>query len=217
MVPGRGNTGQREQRPRGRQLDPERDQAIVRAALEGLAEVGYDRLSMEEIAARAGVGKGALYRRWSSKADLVVAAMLRWREQVAPVTSPDTGSLLGDLEAMVAQVPDFDEAAKRQLAVLMGLVGAAARDTTLRQALVGSGLERPRRAILDVLRRAASRGEIPSEIDVELVADVVIGLNFVRMAFGEPPDRAYVKRVLHDIVYPLVTNGRRTAQDRPSG
>jgi AcrR family transcriptional regulator len=197
-----------EQRQRGRPLDPARHEAIMRAALEGLADVGYDRLSMEQIAARAQVGKGALYRRWSSKAELVVDAMLRWREQWAPVSLRDTGSLLGDLDAMIAQVPDIDEAAQRQLAVLLGLLSAATRDPELRQALADSGFARPRQAILDVLSRAASRGELAPQLDLDLVPDVLIGLNLLRMVLGQPPDRAYVERVLRNIIYPLVAADR---------
>ncbi len=178
------------------------------AALEGLAEVGYDSLSMAEIASRAGVGKGALYRRWMSKAQLVTDAMVRGREQVAPFSPPDTGSLYGDLEAMVAQVPDFDDAAKRQVSVLMGLVGAATRDPDLRQALAGIGFEQPRRAILDVFRRAVSRGEIPPHVDIELIPDIVLGLNLLLMVRGELPDRAHLDRVLHNIIYPLVSADR---------
>src|ERR1700685_2090770 len=64
----------------GRPRDQSLDQAILRATLEGLADLGYDRLSMDEIAARAHAGKGALYRRWPSKAAVVVAAMIAWRE-----------------------------------------------------------------------------------------------------------------------------------------
>ena len=69
----------------GRPLDPARDEAIMQAALGGLAELGYDRLSMDEIASRAHAGKGALYRRWPSKAALVVAAVSAWREEQAPM------------------------------------------------------------------------------------------------------------------------------------
>jgi len=181
----------------------------MRAALEGLADLGYDLLSMEEIATRARVGKGALYRRWSSKAELIVDAMLRWREQWAPISPPDTGSLLGDIDAMIAQVPDFDETAQRQIAVLLGLLSAAPRDAALQQALADSGFGRPRQAILDVLTRAASRGEIAPQLDIDLVPDIVIGLNLLRMVLGQSPDRAYVERVLRNIVYPLVADRRR--------
>lgn len=193
-------------RPRGRPRDPARARAILEAALEGLAEVGYDRLSMEDIAARAGVGKGALYRRWSSKGALVVDAMLQWREQVAPITAPDSGSLAGDLAAIAAEVPELDDAARRQFRVLMGLMGAATHDPALREALAESGFGRPRRAILEVLDRAVARGEIAPEIDISVVPDLVMGANLVQMVvLGEPPTREQVEHVLFDVVYPLVT------------
>lgn len=196
--------GARAQKRRGRPLDPARDDAILRAALEGLADLGYDRLSMAEIASRARVGKGALYRRWPSKARLVIDAMVRGREGVAPSSLPDTGSLAGDLRVLVAQVPDFDRRAQRQVAILLGLVGAAMRSQELRVALVESGFAGPRQAILDVLRRAAARGEIPPTVDVELVPDIVMGLNLLRMVSGERPDREYLDRVLRSAIYPIV-------------
>ena len=189
----------------GRPRDPSRDDAILRAALDGLAELGYDRLSMDEIAARAHAGKGALYRRWPSKAALVVAAMMTWRERAAPLTIPDTGSLSGDIEATVAAIPDFDEAAAQQMAVFVGLATAASRDLELRTALADSLLARPRRSIREVLDRAVARGEIAAERELDLVADIVVGLNILRIMLGEAPDREYVARVLNTIIYPLVT------------
>lgn len=190
----------------GRPLDPTRDAAIVHAALEGLAELGYDRLSMDEIAARARVGKGALYRRWASKAALIVDAVVAWREQLAPMTVPDTGSLAGDLDALAEEVPDFDDAAKRDIRLFVGLVTAAARDPELREALGATALERPRRVLREVLEHAAARGEIPPGRDLELVPDILIGLVQMRMTLGgELADRAYVRRVLREVVYPLVT------------
>jgi AcrR family transcriptional regulator len=190
---------------RGRPRDPLRDDAILRAALEGLAELGYDRLSMDEIAARAHAGKGALYRRWPSKAALVVAAVMAWREHAGPLTIPDTGSLRSDIDAMIASVPDFDEAAKQQIAVVLGLAGAATRDAELRTALENNLLSRPRRAIREVLDRAVTRGEIDPQSDLELVPDILLGLNLLRILLGDTPDRAHVSRVLNTIIYPLVT------------
>lgn len=196
-----------EQRPSraGRPRDPERDAAILRAALDGLAELGYDRLSMDEIAARAHAGKGALYRRWSSKAALVVAAVVAWRDQAAPLAIPDTGSLRGDFDALIAAVPDFDDDAKQQMAVFVGLAGAASHDPELRAALSDNLLARARRVLRTVLDRAVARGEIAAECQLELVPDVVLGLNALRILLGETPDREYVSRVLNTIVYPLVT------------
>jgi AcrR family transcriptional regulator len=189
----------------GRPRDPERDAGILRAALDGLAELGYDRLSMDEIAARAHAGKGALYRRWSSKAALVVAAVVAWREQAGPLAIPDTGSLRGDFDALIAAVPDFDDDAKQQMAVFVGLAGAASHDPELRAALSDNLLARPRRVLRKVLDRAVARGEIAAECQLELVPDVVLGLNALRILLGETPDREYVSRVLNTIVYPLVT------------
>ncbi|MGO9971298.1 MAG: TetR/AcrR family transcriptional regulator [Solirubrobacteraceae bacterium] len=188
----------------GRPLDPARDAAILQAALDGLADLGYDRLSMDEIATRAHAGKGALYRRWPSKAALVVDAILDWREAQAPITAPDTGSLRGDLDAMIQAVPDFDDAAKQQIAVFHGLATAANRDPELKAAFSTQLLERPRWVIGEVLERAVARGEISAELDLELIPDIIIGLNLVRMVTGEFPDRSYVQRVLNTIIYPLL-------------
>ena len=189
----------------GRPRDPATEDAILRAALDGLAELGYDRLSMDEIAARAHAGKGALYRRWPSKAALVVAALLAWREKAAPVTVPDTGSLSGDLAAMIAAVPDFDEAASQQMAVIVGLASAAMRDPELRSALAEQLLARPRELFGAVLDHAVARGEIAGDRELDLIPDIVIGLNMLRILLGETPDRAYVSRVLSTIIHPLLT------------
>jgi AcrR family transcriptional regulator len=189
----------------GRRLDASRDAAILRAALEGLAEHGYDRLTMDDIAARAHAGKGALYRRWSSKAALVADAVVAWREALGPVTVPDTGSLRGDFEAGIASLPDFDTVARGQFAVIMGLVTAASRDPELQATLSDAILERPRRALREALQRAVVRGEISPDRNLDLVPDVVIGLNTIQMMVGKFPDRVFIRRVFEEILYPLVT------------
>ena len=197
----------RHRRPGGgrRRFDSSRDAAILRAALEGLAERGYDLLTMDEIAARAHAGKGALYRRWPSKAALVSEAVLAWREELGPVSVPDTGSLRGDVEAALAAVPDFSGTEQRQVAVLLGLATAASRDPELGAALSGPLVGRPRRALAQLLERAAARGEIPPGRDISLVPDVVIAMSSLRFLLGEVPDREYLRRVFEDVVYPLVT------------
>ncbi len=199
----------------GRPLDATLDAAIMAAALEGLSELGYDRLSMEEIAARAHAGKGALYRRWPSKAALVVDAVVAWREALAPTTVADTGSLDGDLDALVAVVPDLDDGVRRQMGVVVGLLTAAGRDPELRAALSTTALDRPRQMIRSVLDRAVARGEIPAERDLELVPDVVIGLVQVRVTLqGEFPDRAFFRRVVDDVLRPLLGASRPAPRRR---
>ncbi|HTX54920.1 MAG TPA: TetR/AcrR family transcriptional regulator [Candidatus Baltobacteraceae bacterium] len=197
-----------DRRPRsgaGRPLDSSRHAAILEAALEGLAERGYDLLTMDEIAARARAGKGALYRRWPSKAVLVADAVLAWRDELGPVTVPDTGSLRGDIEAVLEVLPDFGRAEQRQVAVLFGLVTAARRDPELGRLLSDMIVERPRQAIAQMLERAAARGEISRGRDLSLVADLVIAMSSMRFLLGETPDRDFVRRVFDELVFPLVT------------
>jgi AcrR family transcriptional regulator len=186
----------------GRRLDTSRDSAILRAALEALAECGYDRLTMDDVAARAHAGKGALYRRWPSKAALVVDAVVAWRQEFAPLSIPDTGSLRGDVEAVIANVPTTDVG---QVALIVGLAAAASRDPELRAALSEHVLQRPRRAIREMLDRAVERGEIPRDRVLDLVPDVIIGLNALRVLTGADADRAFFRRVFDEVVYPLVT------------
>jgi hypothetical protein len=92
--------------------------------------------------------------------------------------------------------------------VFVGLVAAAGRDPELRQGLTEGVLERPRRVLREVLDRAVARGEVSADRDLSLLADAVIGLNLVRTMHDAPPDRAYVKRVLDTIVYPLATGAQ---------
>jgi AcrR family transcriptional regulator len=204
----------------GRQLDSSRDAVILRAALDGLAEHGYDRLTMDEIAARAHAGKGALYRRWPSKAALVIDAVIAWREERAPLSVPDTGSLRGDVEAAIGLVPDFDDADRRQFGVFLGLVTAASRDPELAAAFEGNLLERPRRVLAEMVERAVERGEVARDRDLDLLPDMFLGLNMLRILRGESVDRAFVRRVFEEIVLPLmavpaaVRPGR--ARERPS-
>jgi AcrR family transcriptional regulator len=105
MVEGPDSTGRRVGAG-GRRIDSSRDAVILQAALDGLAERGYDLLTMDEIAARARAGKGAIYRRWPSKAALVADAVVAWRDQLRPSAPPDTGSLRGDVDAMTSSMPD---------------------------------------------------------------------------------------------------------------
>jgi AcrR family transcriptional regulator len=188
---------------RGRPPDPSREAAILEAALEGLAEHGYDRLTMDEIAALAHAGKGALYRRWSSKAALVVDAVIAWRLARAPIEVPDTGSVRGDLDAALAAMREFDERDQAMLGVFLGLVTAAHRDSVLAEVIDSNLLEMPRRALREVFDRGVRRGEISPDRDLSLVPDMIFGLNFLRSVTGKPLDRAFIRRVFDSVVLPL--------------
>jgi AcrR family transcriptional regulator len=179
------------------------DAAILDATLAGVAEVGYERLSMDAVASRAGVGKAAIYRRWPSKAMVVADAIAHWRRRLGPVEPPDTGSLRGDIDALVAATPDLNDADLQMIRVVVGVATAAMGNPVLAAALDDLVLSTPRHVIRAVLDHAMARGEIPAGRDLSLIPDVVLGLTVVRVITGRPIDRVYVRRVLDDVVLPL--------------
>ncbi|OBC17172.1 hypothetical protein A5784_24505 [Mycobacterium sp. 852013-50091_SCH5140682] len=184
-------------------LDRTRDASILDAALQGVAELGYDRLSMDDVAARAGVGKAAIYRRWPSKPVVIADAIAHWRRRQGSVEPPDTGSLRGDIEALVAAVPEFDDAGLSTIKVIVGVATAAMHDPVLAAALDDLVLSPPRQMIRLLLDHAQARGEIPPGRDLSLIPDVALGLNVVRVITGRPIDRVFVRRVLEDVILPL--------------
>jgi AcrR family transcriptional regulator len=179
------------------------DAAILDATLTGVAEVGYDRLSMDDIASRAGVGKAAIYRRWESKAMVVADAIAHWRRRLGPVEPPNTGSLRGDIEALVSAVPDLNDADLSAIRVVVGVATAAMHNPVLAAALDDLVLSIPRHIIRAVLDYAVSRGELPGGRDLTLIPDVILSLNVMRVMTGRPIDRVFVRRVLEDVVLPL--------------
>jgi AcrR family transcriptional regulator len=186
-------------------FDRSLDTAILGAVLEGLAERGYDQMSMDDVATRARVGKAAIYRRWPSKAAVVADAIAHWRRGLGSVRPPNTGSLRGDLDALAAAAPDLNEAQVSMMKVVIGVATAATRDPVLAAALDDLVLSQPRRMISVVLDNAVARGEIPAERDIALIADAALGLNVLRAITGRPIDRVFVRRVLEDLILPLAT------------
>ena len=158
-------------RPPGRPRSERSHQAIVVATLELLAEVGYQQLTMEQVARRAGVGKATIYRRWPAKAELVKDA-IRYFATELPV--PDTGSLAGDWAALSGAV--IAAARDRNAALLMPrLLSEVAQDADM-HAVFSAWLVEPRReALRTVLRRALDRGELRADTDPELLIDMLVG------------------------------------------
>jgi AcrR family transcriptional regulator len=154
----------------GRPRSAEAHAAILRAALELAVSGGLAGLSMEAIAARAGVGKATIYRRWKSKEALLTEAIASIA--LTPEV-PDTGSVRGDLEtASAAAIGRLEPEAFR---VVPRLMAEAGDDPELRAAL-DTALLRPRRAIIgEILRRGIDRGELRPDIDIELVTEMLIG------------------------------------------
>ena len=156
---------------RGRPRDAGRAQALLGATLAILAESGYGGLTTAAVAARAGVSTATLYRRWSSKADLVIAAAAAYHETLA--TPPDTGSREGDLRAVLrAKAATLTGEGGR---LMQALIGEAIQNTALAEALTDAFLTPVHRRVEEAVRRAVDRGEIPPVEDIELLGDVVAG------------------------------------------
>lgn len=186
-------------RLRDRALDASRDDALRAAALDLLAEVGYDRMSMDAVAARARAGKNTIYRRWPNKARLVVDA-LKWAEDMDEF--PDTGSLRGDLEALIATVTSAHELFGAQ--VTLGVVTAVARDAELRQVFRNEVVEPRMAAFRELLERAVARGEIPAHRDLDLLALVYPALSLQHLVtWGTLPDTKFARAVMEEVLLPL--------------
>jgi len=161
------------------------DEAIRDATLELLATEGYANLTMSGVAAQAGVSTATLYRRWTSKLDLVIA-VLQARAEERPV--PDTGSLRGDCRAILRDVVEASQTTNAG-PILPGLVGEIGRNPELADALRTNLIAPRRAAFVQVLERAAARGELRAGLDHELVIDLLIGPLYHRLLMtGAPVD-----------------------------
>ena len=190
------------QRTEGR-LDRSRDPAILNAALAAVTEHGYNDTNMNDIAARAGVGKAAIYRRWSSKAALITDALVYWRPELLDDETLDTGSLRGDFDAVVARTAHNDDnLISNDLVLRVAL--AAANDPHLAAALDDLMLLRGRRLVTAILDRAVERGEISADRNLALIADALTAMGLMRVISGQSVDATYVREVIDTLVLPAV-------------
>ncbi|MGH9045656.1 MAG: TetR/AcrR family transcriptional regulator [Acidimicrobiales bacterium] len=188
----------------GRLLDTTRDEDIRRAALELLLADGYDRLTIESVAARAHAGKATIYRRWASKADLVIDALNRTKPLVEP---PETGSLSGDLHALVPVAAPGDAGPMSLMyGLATSLASALARDPELARAFREHFCQPRQELIARLLGRARARGEVPPGRGSGLFLALIPALLLYRVVFdGEIPDAAYMAEVIDTILVPLAT------------
>lgn len=160
----------------GRPRDPETEQRILEVALRLLAAEGYSRMSLDGVAAEAGVSKPTIYRRWTSKADLATAA-LRLMQVAEP--RPDTGSTVGDL---TASLENFSRSLLRPNG--MSLIGTVLAEESHTPELLRLFRERivvPRRAMLRVILESASRrGELRAGVDLDVPVQMMVGAFYAK-------------------------------------
>jgi AcrR family transcriptional regulator len=192
-------------RHRGHALDTSRDVAIREAALDLLSEIGYDRLTMDAVAARAHASKATIYRRWQGKAALVVDAL---NCSKGSMLEPDTGSLEGDLAA-VSQASCSQES-RFNAQIMLGLITALAHDAELRDVVRERMIEPRTMVIRSIFERAVERGEISTERNLDLLVALLPALMIQQVLItGELPDTDFSTHVIHDVILPLATASTR--------
>jgi AcrR family transcriptional regulator len=163
----------------GRPVDHSIDHAVVDAVLVELRRTGYRTITMEGIARKIGRARASLYRRWPSKRHLVAYAVVT---ELGANPSPDSGSLRVDLmQAVATLITGFQGALGPALA---GLVGEMAGDPVLARTIRKEVLAKRRRSIRAAFRRGIERGEIPSDVNIELLMDMLTAPFYFRTLFG---------------------------------
>ncbi len=181
----------------GRPRSSEADEAILEAAVDVFAEVGLEALTMEGVAARAGVAKNTLYRRYPNKIDLVVTAVRRYTDVGAP--SPDTGTTRGDVRAVVDGLVAIvtDTPVGRMLPIL---VAVRTRVPQLDAAYAEIVAEKRARSAV-VVRRGVERGDFRADVDVDVVVDAFASAVFYRFLVTRAPlDPAFTTAVVDSVM-----------------
>lgn len=193
-------------RPR---VEGEREGQILDATLDLLMHVGYDRLTMDAVAARARASKATLYRRWSAKHSLVVDALMRSKRS-PDIEDVDTGTLRGDLLATYCGPGGF--AGKGNAAMLAAIITALHTDeefaAEFRARFLSPKIEVSRR----IFARAQERGDIAPGVDLDLLTPALAGILLHRVILlGLPVDATTVENVVDQIILPAATCGRASS------
>jgi AcrR family transcriptional regulator len=188
----------------GRKRDHTRDPEILQCAVDVLAEEGYDGMTIEMVAARAKAGKATLYRRWSSKSELVIDAVACMKKaDTDPAKLPDTGTLRGDLVALIK--PHSIEDSEKKLKVMTGLASLLARSPELADA-VNAAIVDPRAKMNRIFfERAIERGEIAADCDIDTLSMVSPSMTAYRTLIQKKPvDRAFLISLIDGVILPAV-------------
>jgi AcrR family transcriptional regulator len=194
-------------RATGRPRDPELDHRILDATLQLLAADGYDGLTIEAVAARAGVGKASVYRRFSGKEDLVVTAVASLTEQPEPVVGTGVRDELVALLEAVRRKSDSSVAGK----IFPRLLGASAENPALMSRYREQVLDPRRRRFLDALQRGVDEGLVRPDVDLEHAVDLLVGpmayRNLIRN--DPPPGPELAAQIVDDVLLALAPKDPR--------
>jgi AcrR family transcriptional regulator len=196
-----------EARRRGRPRRPTAGPAIVEATLELLAEGGFQATTIEAIAARAGVGRNTIYRRWPGKEELIVDALRDLSADLDEQEGDDLYALLLDWIRDFARLfadPMFGR-------ILPAVLGELQRNPVFADAYVERVVHPRRQALVNLLNRGVQRGELRRDVDVEQIADLLAGPPFIRLLpLGLPPvTEDYAEELLETIWRGIAPSVRR--------
>jgi AcrR family transcriptional regulator len=186
-----------------------RDVAICDATLALLLEVGYDRMSMDAVAARAHASKATIYRRWPGKQELVLDAVKA--RGVGLTVAEDTGSLRGDLVATYRSAVHGSAADDADL--IAGVLRAMRTAPELADCVRSQVIESKCDVSRVIVARAVARGELLAETDPLILHEVASALWFHRvLVVGGPVDDAFIAHVVDDVLMPLLDRSSRSAE-----
>lgn len=171
---------------------------MLEAADDLLAEIGFAAVTIEGIAARAGVGKQTIYRWWPSKTDILMDAYLDdVRQELAP---PDTGNLRNDLRQHLASTAKFLTTSDAG-AVFRALAGQAQHDPKLAQRFRADYLGPQRLVDRLPLERAVKRAELPADTDIDLAVDQLLGPIYYRvLVSAQPVDKKFTDKLVDEFL-----------------
>jgi AcrR family transcriptional regulator len=180
-----------------------REVELLSVTLRLLQRHGYDRLTMEAVATEAKASKATMYRRWPSKADLVLAAFIEGTREAA--VPPRTGSLRGDLLAIGASVC---QQAQQHSATMRAVLNEMSHSAALRTAMHDNFVYHRNRLIDAVLREAVDRGEIDAAAINPEIWDLLPGYLVFRALVSErPPSDHTVQALVDEVLIPSLTRG----------
>ena len=178
----------------GRPRSAASHQAMLQATLELLGKVGYEAMSIEAIATLAKVGKTTIYRRYSSKEELVADAIESIREEVL---LPDTGDLWNDLDALLENAAQITLTPIGRQVIAM-IISSAASNARFAQIYWEKYLQPRRQAFATIIDRAKARNEVQPDLDAGLVFDTMSGIMLYALIFPPTTESwiSYVRRAL---------------------
>jgi AcrR family transcriptional regulator len=183
----------------------QRESELLAVTLQLLQEHGYDRLTVDAVAARARASKATVYRRWPSKAALVLAAFIEGIRQVA--VPPETGTLRGDLLHMGELIC---QQGRQHAGTIRAVLVEVSRSPALNDVMQHQFIEQRKALMTHILAQAVDRGEIEqATIDDELWDVLPHYLIFRSIMPGKPPTKQTVQALVDEVIIPSLTRNRK--------